>query len=107
MFCILFHKEFFFVKSPPVVLEGFLEQSLLYQLVGVRSDAVISADDGRTNHTLSTTNLPGIDNIQHIPVNTEGPELPQEIQPVMSLCVDGFTVVSQVEVVVQVNIIFK
>ncbi|MED6270990.1 hypothetical protein CHARACLAT_015871 [Characodon lateralis] len=41
--------------------------------------------------------------MQHLAGNTEGPKLPQEVQSALSLLVDGFTVASLLQAVVQVN----
>ncbi|MEQ2296727.1 hypothetical protein AMECASPLE_027507 [Ameca splendens] len=41
--------------------------------------------------------------MQHIAGNTEGPQLPQEVQSGLSFHVDGFTVASLLQSVVQVN----
>ncbi|MEQ2309351.1 hypothetical protein AMECASPLE_037719 [Ameca splendens] len=44
-----------------------------------------------------------IEDMQHLAANTERPNLPQEVQSALSLLVDGFTVASPFQSVVQVN----
>ncbi|MEQ2219876.1 hypothetical protein XENOCAPTIV_026638 [Xenoophorus captivus] len=41
--------------------------------------------------------------MQHLAANTKGPKLSQEVQSALSLLVDGFTVASPLQSVVQVN----
>ncbi|MEQ2252035.1 hypothetical protein ILYODFUR_017480 [Ilyodon furcidens] len=64
------------------------------------SDAATPVDDGRRYHTLHNRL---IEDMQHLAANTERPQLPQEVQNVLSLLVDGFTVAPPLQSVVQVN----
>ncbi|MEQ2230855.1 hypothetical protein ILYODFUR_033556 [Ilyodon furcidens] len=77
---------------------------LLYQLVELFQvpgyDAATPADDGRRDHTL---HYRLIEDLQHLAANTEGPKLPQEEQPALSLLVDAFTVAPPHRSVAQVN----
>ncbi|MED6253091.1 hypothetical protein ATANTOWER_022211 [Ataeniobius toweri] len=67
--------------------------SLLYQLVELFQvpGSSAPADDGRRDHTLHNRL---IEDMQHLPGNTEGPRLSQEVKSALSLLVDGFTVAS-------------
>ncbi|MEQ2300545.1 hypothetical protein AMECASPLE_026803 [Ameca splendens] len=64
------------------------------------SDAASPADEGRRDHTLDNRL---IEDMQHLSANTEGPKLLQEVQSALSLLVDGFTVATPLQSVVQVN----
>ncbi|MEQ2294024.1 hypothetical protein AMECASPLE_039598 [Ameca splendens] len=44
-----------------------------------------------------------IEDLQHLAANTEGPRPPKQVQSALSLLLDGFTVASPLQSVVQVN----
>ncbi|MED6240122.1 hypothetical protein ATANTOWER_016364 [Ataeniobius toweri] len=85
-------------KGVPRTEPPFFISMLSFLIPG--SDAASPADDRRRDHTLHNRL---IKDKQYLSGNTEGPKLPQEVQSALFLLLDGYTVASPLQSVVQVN----
>ncbi|MEQ2221619.1 hypothetical protein ILYODFUR_017651 [Ilyodon furcidens] len=104
------HNVLHFMKNPSLYndLQRFQRSSrnkasLLYQLVELfKSLAVMLLPQQMMAEEITLSNRL-IEDRQRLAANTEGPKLPQEVQSALSLLLDGFTVASPLQSVVQVN----
>ncbi|MED6238070.1 hypothetical protein ATANTOWER_007525 [Ataeniobius toweri] len=108
------HNVPYFIKNPSLYidLQRFQRSpqnrtSLLYQLVELfKSLALMLLPQQMMAEEITLSNRL-IEERQRLAANTEGPKPPQEVQSALSLLLDGFTVASPLQSVVQVNTLLR